>query len=118
MLEQVTRLAEKVASHAGVSRRGFLERIGRGAVALAGVLGGALALAGAAQAGSACMTNQDCGPGRTCVKNGCTGPGNCIPRTLLCSPNSPPVCGCDGKTYGNVCDAINSGHNVRHPGPC
>ena len=42
MFEKVGRLAEAVASRVSVSRRGFLGRLGQGALAAAGVLGGFL----------------------------------------------------------------------------
>ena len=48
MFEKVSQAAERLAT--GVSRRGFLDRLGKGALALAGVLGGVLAWSGPAQA--------------------------------------------------------------------
>jgi hypothetical protein len=42
LFEKVGRLAETVASRVSVSRRGFLGRLGQGALATAGVLGGFL----------------------------------------------------------------------------
>ena len=44
MFEKVGRLAEAAATHVGVSRRGFLGRVGQGALAVTGVLGGLFAL--------------------------------------------------------------------------
>ena len=44
MIEQVTNLAERVATNISLSRRGFLGRLGQGALAAAGVLAGVLAL--------------------------------------------------------------------------
>jgi hypothetical protein len=51
MLEKLTRQAESVATGLSVSRRGFLGRAGRGAMAAAGALGVLLAAPGKAQAG-------------------------------------------------------------------
>jgi hypothetical protein len=50
MFETIGRLAERAAGTAGVSRRGFLVRLGRGAVAAAGAVGGLLLLPGDAHA--------------------------------------------------------------------
>jgi hypothetical protein len=51
VFEGIGRLAERAAGNAGVSRRGFLGRLGRGALATAGVVGGLLLLFKGAQAG-------------------------------------------------------------------
>jgi hypothetical protein len=51
MFEQIGRLAEAAASNVGVSRRGFLGRLGQGALVAAGALGGLLALSNKARAG-------------------------------------------------------------------
>ena len=51
MFEKIGRLADRAASNVGVSRRGFLGRLGKAALAAAGVVGGLSALAGRAQAG-------------------------------------------------------------------
>jgi hypothetical protein len=44
MFEKIGRLAETAANNLSVSRRGFLGRLGQGALAVTGVLGGLLAL--------------------------------------------------------------------------
>jgi hypothetical protein len=51
MLEKLSQAAERAAMN--VSRRKFLGKLGQGALALAGVVGGMLALPGDAQAGGA-----------------------------------------------------------------
>ncbi len=51
MFEKLSRAAEKAAEGAATSRRGFLGRLGRGALAAAGVVGGLLISANAADAG-------------------------------------------------------------------
>jgi hypothetical protein len=51
MFEAINRAADTVAANIGVSRRGFLDRFGRAAMAAAGALGGLLALPGQSQAG-------------------------------------------------------------------
>jgi hypothetical protein len=52
MFEKLTRQAESVATGLSVSRRGFLGRAGRGAIATAGALGVLLAAPGKARAGN------------------------------------------------------------------
>jgi hypothetical protein len=51
MFEKIGRLAETAANQVSVSRRGFLGRLGQGALAVTGVLGGLLAIPAAARAG-------------------------------------------------------------------
>jgi hypothetical protein len=50
MNEKIGNLAERLATNVSQSRRGFLAHVGQAALGVAGVLGGLLALPGAAQA--------------------------------------------------------------------
>lgn len=47
-------------------------------------------------------------------------PGECadIPVGGVCDARYAPVCGCNGKTYGNACEARNAGVSVDYEGEC
>ena len=44
--------------------------------------------------------------------------GNLFDPSLLCSRQLYQICDCDGKTYGNVCDAEKHGVFTHQGGPC
>jgi hypothetical protein len=68
----------------------------------------------------ACLSSADCEAGSYCAKldGDCDGEGQCLPRPAACPPLFDPVCGCDGRTYGNGCEAAAAGVSVAHRGPC
>lgn len=56
-------------------------------------------------------------PERTCGGASDQG-GYCNPRPTSCDGYYEPVCGCDGTTYSNACEAESSGTDVFRAGPC
>ncbi|AUX21916.1 hypothetical protein SOCEGT47_024120 [Sorangium cellulosum] len=45
-------------------------------------------------------------------------PGTCAPIPEACTEQYEPVCGCDGRTYGNACIANSAGVSVASRGEC
>src|SRR5262245_50822846 len=65
-----------------------------------------------------CPANMFCSyaPGADCGE--ADKPGHCAVRTEMCAEIYKPVCGCDGKTYGNACNAAAAAVGIRAEGTC
>lgn len=68
--------------------------------------------------GSECRDDQLCLP---LLSRACPGPrhvGICVPKPRMCPDVSDPVCGCDGVTYDNLCEAAAARTAIEHTGAC
>jgi len=61
-------------------------------------------------AGSPCRANSDCAVGQLCLNGAC--------ELTACPDIYRPVCGADGHTYGNACEANAAHVAVAHEGEC
>jgi hypothetical protein len=67
-----------------------------------------------------CRSNDDCASGEFCRRTpgACEEPGTCQRRPDACPLGIAPVCGCNGKTYSNLCEAEVAGISVAMRGEC
>lgn len=73
---------------------------------------------GACSTVGACFSNLECGRGQYCAGTGCDTEGRCAAMPDACPEIYAPVCGCDGNTYGNSCEAGSAGVRVASVGEC
>jgi len=67
-----------------------------------------------------CRADTDCLGGEFCdfPPGACGGEGTCLLPPDACEDVYQPVCGCDGVTYGNGCEAAAAGTSVIAEGEC
>lgn len=70
--------------------------------------------------GKTCGEGQFCSfpPEASCGRSDASGTCVTIPVDQACDASYMPVCGCDGVTYGNACDALSQGVSVDYEGEC
>jgi len=69
---------------------------------------------------ASCFVNDDCGPLELCARppGECSGDGECRPSDDTCPAACDEVCGCDGRSYCNACEAAQAGVSVLRVGSC
>ncbi len=68
--------------------------------------------------GSPCPDGQFCDFPVSSICGRADGPGVCTTPPMICNRLYDPVCGCDGRTYGNACGAASESVSVDHRGEC
>ncbi|MCB1501094.1 MAG: hypothetical protein KDK07_15125 [Bauldia sp.] len=69
-------------------------------------------------AGASCGQNEFCKYGVADMCGAADAQGTCAARPEVCLTDYMPVCGCDGRTYSNACNAAANGASVAYVGTC
>lgn len=115
-------MGEIVLAEAGVLGPTLKGALGR--LAVAGVISGALNGCGtSAILGTPCAVSETCGRVAICewpsgTFRSAASSGRCLSLPAICTAIYQPVCGCDGKTYGNDCARQHARVRKAHDGPC
>jgi Kazal-type serine protease inhibitor domain len=71
-----------------------------------------------ARAGATCIAQQYCAYEEGGLCGAADAEANCRARPSACDADLKPVCGCDGKTYSNKCEANAAGTGILSSGEC
>ena len=75
---------------------------------------------GLSDCGASCKGPSDCKDGTWCQKKegACEAEGQCVPTPEACPVEPKPVCGCDGKSHENPCQAALLGVSIKQADVC
>lgn len=68
--------------------------------------------------GLSCVPGEFCSYARDAACGAADQTGVCAPSPEVCADIYQPVCGCDGRTYGNECEANGAGVSAASSGEC